>query len=149
MSCEQIDFAAEGLLDGLEGQERAERLTLLESFHAEGIPLAELRRASTAGTLMFLPADRVIVGSERYTSGQVAELSGVDIEFLISARRAMGLPIPEPEEAAYTDADLKASRMIHVARAAGITDAEVLDLLRVLGRGLSQAAESEIGRAHV
>jgi adenylate cyclase len=142
MSCEQIDFAAEGLLDGLEGQERAERLTLLESFHAEGIPLAELRRASTAGTLMFLPADRVIVGSERYTSGQVAELSGVDIEFLISARRAMGLPIPEPEEAAYTDADLKASRMIHVARAAGITDAEVLDLLRVLGRGLSQSAES-------
>jgi adenylate cyclase len=32
--------------------------------------------------------------------------------------------------------------MIHVARDAGISDDEILDLLRVLGRGLSQAAET-------
>ena len=32
--------------------------------------------------------------------------------------------------------------MIHVARDAGISDEEVLDLLRVLGRGLSQVAET-------
>jgi adenylate cyclase len=137
-----IDFAAEGLLDGLEGAERAERAALLEQLAADGVPLAELRRATASGTLMFLPADRVIVGSDRYTSAEVAELSGVDVEFLIRARRAMGLPIPEPDEAVYTDADLEASRMIHVARDAGITDEEALDLLRVLGRGLSQAAES-------
>ena len=54
----------------------------------------------------------------------------------------MGLPIPEPDEAVYTDAELESARMIHVAREAGITDAEQLDLLRVLGRGLSQAAET-------
>ncbi len=52
---------------------------------------------------MFLPADRVIVGSERYTVAELAELSGVELEFLLTARRAMGLPIPEPEEAAYTE----------------------------------------------
>ncbi len=137
-----IDFAAEGLLDGLEGAERAERTALLEQLAADGVPLAELRRATASGTLMFLPADRVIVGSDRYTSAEVAELSEVDVEFLVRARRAMGLPIPDPDEAVYTDSDLKASRMIHVARDAGITDEEVLDLLRVLGRGLSQAAES-------
>ncbi|MBA3807176.1 MAG: adenylate/guanylate cyclase domain-containing protein [Solirubrobacterales bacterium] len=137
-----IDFGAAGLLDGLEGSERAERLTLLEQLAADGVSLAELRRASTSGTLMLLPADRVIVGSDRYTSAQVAELSGVDTDFLVKVRRAMGLPIPEPDEAVYTDADLEATRMIHVARDAGITDAEVLDLMRVLGRGLSQAAES-------
>jgi adenylate cyclase len=142
MADEHIDFAAEGLLDGLEGAERSERMALLESFTAEGIPLTDLRRATGNGTLMFLPADRVIVGSERYTSEQVAELSGVELAFLESARRAMGLPIPEADEAVYTDADLEASRMIHIARDAGITDEEVLDLLRVLGRGLSQAAES-------
>jgi len=137
-----IDFAAEGLLDGLEGTERSERTALLEQLAADGVPLAELRRATASGTLMFLPADRVIVGSDRYTSAQVAELSDVDLDFLIRARRAMGLPIPEPDEAVYTDADLEASRMIHTARDAGITDEEALDLLRVLGRGLSQAAES-------
>jgi adenylate cyclase len=54
----------------------------------------------------------------------------------------MGLPIPEPDEAVYTEAEVESVRMIHVARDAGISDDDLLDLLRVLGRGLGQAAES-------
>ncbi len=54
----------------------------------------------------------------------------------------MGLPIPEPDEAVYTEAELETARMTHVARDAGISDEDLLELLRVLGRGLSQAAES-------
>jgi adenylate cyclase len=142
MAPEQIDFAAEGLLDGLEGDERDDRMALLEHLAADGVPLAELRRATVNGTVMFLPADRVIAAGERYTSAQVAELADIDLDFLIAARRAMGLPIPEPDEAVYTDADLETSRLIHVTREAGIPDEENLELLRVLGRGLSQAAES-------
>jgi adenylate cyclase len=142
MPPQNIDFDAEGLLDGLAEGERAERRALLEQLAAEGVPLAELRRATAAGTLMFLPADRLILGADRYTSAQLAELSGVDPEFLAIARRAMGLPVPEPDKAAYTDADLEAARMIHRTRDAGVSDEDILDLLRVLGRGLSQAAES-------
>jgi adenylate cyclase len=142
MSGEPIDFAAEGLLDGLEGAPRDERLALLRRLNADGVPLAELRRATAAGSILYLPADRVIVGGERYTSREVVELSGVDESFLIAARRAMGLPIPEPEEAVYTEAEVESTRMIHVARDAGLADEELLDLLRVLGRGLAQAAES-------
>src|SRR5437879_6171203 len=93
-----IDFAAEGLLDGLEGEQRAERAALLERLAADGWPLGELRRASATETLMFLPADRVIVGSERYTAAEIAQLSGVDDEFLARVRRAMGLPNPDPGE---------------------------------------------------
>jgi adenylate cyclase len=142
MSAEPIDFAAEGLLDGLEGQQREERLALLRQLAENGVPLAELRRSTAAGSIIYLPADRVIVGSERYTSAEVAELSGVDERFLLDARRAMGLPIPEQDEAVYTEAELESARMIHVARDAGISDEEVLELLRVLGRGLSQVAET-------
>jgi adenylate cyclase len=138
----QIDFAAEGLLDGLEGQQRAERLALLEQLASEGVSLSELRRTTATGTVMFLPADRVIVGTERYTAIEVAELSGIDQEFLVAVRRAMGLPISDPDEAVYTEAELESARMIHVGRAAGITDEDLLDLLRVLGRGLAQAAET-------
>ena len=58
MSAERIDFAAEGLLEGLEGQARAERLTLLEELTADGIPLSELRRTTASGTILFLSADR-------------------------------------------------------------------------------------------
>jgi adenylate cyclase len=142
MSSEHIDFAAEGLLDGLEGAQRVERLALLEQLAADGAPLAELRRATTTGTLMFLPADRLIEGTERYTAAQVAELSGVDLEFLVAVRQAMGLPIPEPEEPSYTETELESARMIHEARDAGISNEEILDLLRVLGRVLAQAAEN-------
>jgi adenylate cyclase len=142
MGDEQIDFAAEGLLDGLEGQQRSERLTLLRQLADDGVPLAELRRNTAAGSIMYLPADRVIVGRERYTASEVARISGVEEDFLVAARRAMGLPIPEQDEAVYTAAELSSAQMIHVARDAGISDDEVLDLLRVLGRGLSQVAET-------
>jgi adenylate cyclase len=142
MGDEQIDFAAEGLLDGLGGPQRAERVALLAQLAADGVPLSELRRSTAAGTIMYLPADRVIVGSERYTASEIARMSGVEEEFLVAARRAMGLPIPEQDEAVYTAAELESARMIHVARDAGISDEEVLDLLRVLGRGLSQVAET-------
>jgi len=139
---EKIDFVAERLLDGLEGEQRAERLALLEQLASEGVSLSELRRTTATGTVMFLPADRVIVGTERYTAAEVAKLSGIDQELLVTVRRAMGLPIPDPDEAAYTEAELESARMIHVGRAAGITDEDLLDLLRVLGRGLAQAAET-------
>jgi adenylate cyclase len=142
MSAERIDFDAEGLLDGLQGAQRTERLALLSQLAEDGVPLSELHRSTLAGTIMYLPADRVIVGSERYTSTEVAALSGVEESFLVAARRAMGLPIPEQDEAVYTEAELEAARMIHVAHEAGISDEEVLDLLRVLGRGLAQVAEA-------
>jgi adenylate cyclase len=142
MDTERIDFAAEGLLDGLHGEERAERLALLRSLAAEGVPLSELRRSTASGTLMFLPADRLIVGAERYTAAEIARISDVELEFLVTARRAMGLPIPEPGEDVYTEADLESARMIHITRGAGLPDEDILDLLRVLGRGLSQAAET-------
>ena len=136
-----IDFAAEGLLEGLEGKQRAERLILLQELVAQGVPLSELRRSTASGTIVYLPADRVIVSPERYTSAEVAEMTGIDETFLVRVRRAMGLPIPEPDETVYTEAEVESTRQIHVARAAGISDEEMLDLMRVLGRGLSQVAE--------
>jgi adenylate cyclase len=139
---QQIDFAAEGLLDGLEGADREERLELLQRLASEGVPLEQLRRAVQTGNLVFVPADRVIGGPERYTAAEVAELSGVELDFLLACRRAMGLPTPEPGEAAFSDGDLDAARRSMLARAAGVSDDDLLELLRVLGRGMAQAAET-------
>jgi len=137
-----VDFAAEGLLDGLQGAARTERVALLEQLIGEGVPLSELRRATASGGIVYLAADRVIGGTERYTTSEVAQRSGISAEFLVAARRAMGLPIPEPGEAVYTEAEIEMARMFEVARQAGISEEELLDLFRVLGRGLGQAAES-------
>jgi adenylate cyclase len=142
MAGEDIDFAAAGLLDGLEGAEREERLALLRQLTAQGVPLEELRRNVEAGRLVFLLADRVIGGPRSLTAEEVAERSGISLEFLLASRRAMGLPIPEPGEAAFTENDLEAARRSLVATEAGISEEDLLELLRVLGRGLAQAAET-------
>ena len=78
--------------------------------------MSELRRTTASGTMIFLPADRVIVGPERYTAAEVAELSGVEMDFFTAARRAMGLPIPDPDEPVYTEGELDSARRTLVAR---------------------------------
>jgi len=138
----EIDFEVEGLLDGLEGERRAERITLLRELAAEGVPLAELRRSTAAGTILYLPADRVIGSRDRYTAAQVAEITGVELDFLTQLRRAMGLPIPDDDDAVYSEQEIDSVRQVHIARAAGLSDEEVLELLRVLGRSLSQVGEA-------
>jgi adenylate cyclase len=142
MAIQKIDFAAEGLLDGLEGEQRSEREALLRYLATDGVPLSDLQRATTSGTLMFLPAERVIGGRARYSAREIAEETGTELDFLIAVRRAMGLPIPGPDEPVYTEGDLESVRMTEVFRAAGISDEEILDLMRTLGRGLSQTAET-------
>ncbi|HEX5224358.1 MAG TPA: adenylate cyclase regulatory domain-containing protein, partial [Solirubrobacteraceae bacterium] len=142
MAEQRIDFEAEGLLDGLEGQQRSERLALLQQLHSDGVPLAELRRTTEAGTVMFLPADRVIVSDERYTAQQISEATGVDVEFLNAVRRATGLPLPDTDEAVYTEIELESARRVALGRQLGISDDDVLELSRVLGRSLSQIAGS-------
>ena len=54
------DFAALGLLDGLEGAARASRGALLESLHEDGRSVEELRAAAAEGRLALLPAERAL-----------------------------------------------------------------------------------------
>jgi adenylate cyclase len=142
MSAEPIDFAAAGLLDGLDGDQRAERLALLEYLADDGVPLPELQRATLSGTLMFLPAERIVGGRTRYSSREISERTGTELEFLGAMRRAMSLTVRDPDEAVYTEGDLESAQITASLRQIGISDEEILDLLRTLGRGLSQAAET-------
>jgi len=138
----RIDFEAEGLLDGLDEQHRREREALLKQLAADGVPLAELKRSSNDGTILFLAAERVLSGGRRYTAAQISELTGVDLDFLVAVRRAMGMPIPAADEALYTEDELESVRMTSAFGEAGVSEEEILELTRVLGRGLSQAAEA-------
>jgi adenylate cyclase len=141
VSSAQIDFAAEGLLDGLEGEQRVDRLALLEQLAGEGVTLAELRRATASGTLMFLPAERVIGGRVRYSAREAAERSGVDVELLSAMRAAAGMPAADDEDALYTEEDVQALRTGTIAKQAGVSDEEIVELTRTLSRGLAPAAE--------
>ena len=136
-----IDFAAEGLLDGLEGDARAARLELLEQLAAEGVPLAELRAATRDGRLVFVAAERVVGGTPRYSVREVAERAGVRPEFIMALRRANGLPVPTLDAVICSQADIDGATMARKFLDAGVSEEQQLAVVRVLGRGLAQAAE--------
>jgi adenylate cyclase len=135
------DFAAAGLLDGLEGEQRAARERLLLRLSEDGATIEELRAACDEGRLLLLPAERLIGGRPRYSMREVARQTGLDLDFLRALRRANGLPLPEDDAIAYTEADLEASWTAKTFRTAGVRDDDMLAITRILGRGLAQAAE--------
>ena len=64
-----IDFEAEGLLEGLEGEDaRNARLELLRRLSDDGVELDELKAAVEEGRLVLLPVERALTAGEcRYT----------------------------------------------------------------------------------
>jgi adenylate cyclase len=137
-----IDFAAEGLLDGLQGENRAARLELLEQLAADGIALEELRAATRDGRLLFVAAERVVGAQPRYSMRQVGERVGVRPEFLMALRRAHGLPVPDVDAVVCSEGDLEAAATARRFLEAGVDEEQQLAVVRVLGHGLGQAAEA-------
>ena len=133
------DFESEGLLDGLDGDARDARRRLLEQLEQDGVALDELRAAAEEGRLALVPLERALAPpGERFTFAQLAERAELDPEFLGDLTRALGLPIPDDDEAIFTEPDLKAATTVGGFRAAGIGDEELLEITRVLGHSLSQ-----------
>jgi adenylate cyclase len=141
------DFAAEGLLDGLEGEVRAARLELLEELHGAGVPLEELRVAVAEERLTLLPVEQVLGGAGRHTAAEVAQSAGVEVEWLARQRQALGLPPPDPRARIFTDADVRAARRARSFRDAGFTEEAVLALLRVMSQAGAQVAGALRDRA--
>ena len=136
------DFAAEGLLDGLEGSAREARLELLEQLAAEGVPLDDLHAASRDGRLLFVGAERAMGGQPRYSTREVGERVGLEPEFLVALRRAQGVPVPDMDAVVCSDTDVEAARIARAFLEAGIGEEQQLAVVRVIGRGMAQTAEA-------
>ncbi len=139
----EIDFAAEGLLGDLEGEARQARLELLEGLAADGAPLEELREAVADGRLTLLPVERALAGEgPRYTPREVAEISGVDFDLLQRATAAMGIPYPDSEVRALTEADVETARRVKAFHDAGLPEEGIVQVARTIGIGTSRIAEA-------
>ena len=138
-----IDFQAEGLLDDLEGEARHARLDLLERLSSDGVGLDELKEAVAAGRLTLLPVERALAGDgPRYTSAEVAELAGLDLELLQRFSAALGIPYPDPEEKVLTGSDVDAAKRIRAFRDAGLPEDGMLQVARTIGMGTARIAEA-------
>lgn len=136
-----IDYEGEGLLDGLEGDERDARRKLLDELVADGVDLDELRTAVAEDRLALLPVERILSGGdERLTANEVAERAGVDQDFLERNWRALGLALSDPDVAVYTERDVESVKRVKVLRDAGVPDEGILEVARLMGMTMSQLA---------
>ena len=137
----EIDFEAEGLLDG--AADREARLELLRTLEEEGFTLDELREAAAQDRLALLPVERVLSGEGKlYTREELAEETGLEPEFLDEAARALGVPTREPGERAITEEELELSRNAKALLDAGIPREAFLDLTSVMTRSMTNIAAS-------
>ncbi|MFI5123139.1 MAG: adenylate cyclase regulatory domain-containing protein [Vicinamibacteria bacterium] len=136
-----IDFQAEGLLDGLEGEPRAARAKLLAELAEDGVELDELRTAVAEDRLALLPVERILSGGgEPLTAAEVAGRAGVEPEFLKRDWRALGMALAEDDAAAYTEQDVEAAKRVQELLDAGVAEEGVLEVARLLGMTMSQLA---------
>jgi adenylate cyclase len=137
-----MDWKAEGLLEGVEGEDaRAARVRLLDELHEEGVGLDQLRAAVSEDRLALLPAERILSSEARYSARELAEQAGLDLEFFLATRRALGLATPDPDAVAYGDEDLEAARLGTRYREV-FPDDESIEVTRILGQGLARYAEA-------
>src|SRR4051812_593815 len=138
-----MDWSEEGLLDGLEDDAAREaRSRLLDELHAAGMDLDELRRTVAEDKLVLAPVARALGSEARYTAREIADTAGVELDFLTASRRALGLPVPDPDERVYGETDLEATQLGTLHRRAGFADEDALEVARVLGHGMARYAEA-------
>ena len=133
-----VDFAAAGLLDGLEGQEREARINLLKRLAADGFAEEELKAAVAEDRLALLPVHRVLGGA--YTASEVEERTGVPASLMIRIQRLQGLPEPGPDERVFGDEDLAAAESTQRFLDAGLDEETIVTITRVLGETMSRLA---------
>lgn len=137
---DDVNIESTGLLDGLEGQARADRVELIEWLVEKGFTVEQIR-AEVSPILM--PAGRIVGDDGVYVSArQICEDTGIDLELLEAVQRAMGLPwAQDPDAAVHLRADGEAAAHARIFLDRGLSREQVIAVTRVLGHGLAQTAE--------
>jgi adenylate cyclase len=138
-----MDWEAEGLLEGVEAGAACDaRRALLDELHEEGVPLEELRRAVAEDRLALLPVERALASKPTHSAREVSEQSGMDLDYFIASRRALGFPTPDPDVKAFTERDVESARLGVQYLEAGFPAEETIEVTRVLGQGIARYAEA-------
>jgi adenylate cyclase len=135
-----VDPDIEELLDGLEGNARAERAELIGWLFEQGITADEIRNAFAP---MLLVSRRVMGDDGTYMSArEISESYGVDLELLQRVQRAIGLSrVDDPDAAVHMRADGVAATYAQRFIEMGLNADNIVLVVRVLAEGLAHAAE--------
>jgi adenylate cyclase len=142
-----VDWQKEGLLEGVEGEEREARIDLLEQLHGDGVDLDELRQAVEEERLTLLPVERVIGGESKYSPNDVAEKVGIDVDILRGQWQALGLPQIDDDDKRLGDRDVEAAEQLKAFIDAGLPAEGIIGVARVMGEGMSRTVDSVLNLA--
>ncbi len=120
--------------------ERRARRKLLRYCHTHGASVEQLREAVREDRLATLPLEFALTSGRRYTLTAISRESGVPAPYLRAVLLALGHPNPKPRERRYSEEDLRAARTLAVFIAAGLPREELLEVARVVGQSMAQAA---------
>jgi adenylate cyclase len=133
-----MDFAAAGLLDGLDGNERDARRQLLERLVEDGFSLEELETAVAEDRLALLPVDRVLGGL--YTATEIEERTGLPARVLLRLRRILGLPEAAADDRVFGDEDIAMAQSTRRFLEIGLSEQAIAEITRVLGEAMARLA---------
>ncbi len=133
-----VDFEGAGLLDGLEGENRAARERLLDRLAEEGYTLEDLEQAVNEDRLALLLVDRVLGG--RYTARELEKRTGLTAAQLLRIRRLLGLPEAAPDDRVFGEVEVQAADATKMFLDAGLSEEAIAEITRVLGEGMARLA---------
>jgi adenylate cyclase len=131
-----MDFAGQGLLDGLEGEERDQREKLLRRLQDEGFSDEELAKAVEENRLVLLLVDRKLGGT--HTAREIEDQTGLPASTMIQIRRHHGLTEVGPDDRVFSDEDIEAARSTKLFLDAGFDEERIIEITRVLGEGMAR-----------
>jgi adenylate cyclase len=150
ISAHHEEFAAAGLLRGLDEPAQKRRVVMLSRLLDAGFPMSQLVTATKEGRLAHLLMRDALIGrGPRYTLEEIASLAELPIVDVERWFRAMGRGVANQVDPAYSDEDLRLAQVLVEYRDLGLDDIGLFASARILGRNLwamSDAIESLVGK---
>lgn len=136
------EYEARGLYDP-NVPNAADRLALLNWLAEQGITIEQMVDAHERLHLTGLAGDIALRPGERLTCAELAEKTGLSIEEVQRLTLAIGRPVVDPDQRAFTSEDVEAFRMSSAA-AQLFGEEPLLQFVRVVGSSLSRVADAAV-----
>ncbi len=133
------------VLDGIDGPLRDGRERLVDELLDRGYDVETLREAHRADRLVILLLDEAIHETAFLTARDVANVCGLPVDDVVRMSHLLGIDVADADTPGFDEFACEAVGTLKLARAYGLSQLAIDDMLLVLGRHMSRlAADMEV-----
>ena len=136
------EYAASGLYDP-DAPDAVERLALLEWLAEQGVPIDQMVDAHRRNHLTGIAGDLALRPGERMTARDLAERAGLTVDDVLRLTLAIGRPVTDPDQRAFTTGDLEVFGLFKAAVEI-FGEEPLLHFVRVVGSSLGRIADAAV-----